>query len=128
MNIDFKQHAKKQVLHSAVARGKVVIKGREDVAQAQNHAKQTDEILLGLLALKSVAVENRLQRELLAQLSKTLAVFPPQIFRVRLEQHNAAGLLVAKEANSVVNAILEIAEANDIAVGLHRIENAAGAA
>ena len=24
-NIDFKQHAKKQVLHSAVARGKVVI-------------------------------------------------------------------------------------------------------
>ena len=77
MNIDFKQHAKKQVLHSAVARGKVVIKGREDVAQAQNHAKQADEILLGLLALKSVAVENRLQRELLAQLSKTLAVFPP---------------------------------------------------
>ena len=46
-----------------------VIKGREDVAQAQNHAKQTDESLLGLLAQKSVAIENRIQSELLAQLS-----------------------------------------------------------
>ena len=45
---------------------------------------------------------------------------------ITLEQHNAAGLAVAKKRDRVVGGFLQIAEADDIAVGLDGVQAAAG--
>lgn len=41
---------------------------------------------------------------------------------IALEQHNAAGFAVAKERGRVVGGFLQIAEADDIAVGLDGVK------
>ena len=46
---------------------------------------------------------------------------------VRLEQHDAACVLVAEQRDGVVGLFLQIAEGDDVAVGLDRVQDAVGA-
>ena len=46
---------------------------------------------------------------------------------VRLEQHYASGIPVSEEFERFVGGVLEISEANDVAVGLDGVEDAIGA-
>ena len=49
------------------------------------------------------------------------------VVAVRLEQDDAAGLLVPEQRKRVVDRLLEVAEADDVAVGLDRVEDSVGA-
>ena len=51
-----------------------------------------------------------------------------QVFVVGLENDDAAGLRVAEKADSPVHGLLEVAEADDVAVALHGVEDTVGAA
>ncbi len=104
-----------------------VVEGGEDVAQAQDHAEQPDERLLLFLAHDDGTGKNRLKRELLSQLVQAVVVLG-KVLSIGLEQHHAARLLVAEQADGVAHAVLQVAEAHDVSVGLYGVEDAVGTA
>ena len=110
-----------------VARGQRVIllefvEGHEHVAQAQYRAEEANESLFGLFPEYQLS-----ERELADELVEALAVLR-QVLGIWLEQNDASGISVAEEADGVVDTVLEIAEADDVAVGLYRVQDAIGAA
>jgi hypothetical protein len=96
-----------------------VVEGREDVLQPQDRAEQLDERLLRRLAVIAPAGTAPPAR----RPSSGIRV----VVGVGLEQHDALGVLVAEQRQRVVGGLLQIAEGDDVAVGLDRIEDAVGA-
>ena len=95
-----------------------VVEGREDVLQPQDRTEQLDEVLLRLLPHD--LLPDREVREQFGDLVDVLAV----VVAVRFQQDDAAGILVAEQLQRGVRLFLEVAEGDDVAVGLHRVEDA----
>ena len=99
--------------------GEVVERG-EDVGQPQDGAEEGDErLLLGLaddLLAEGEAVEEF--GDLLGVLVVVLAV--------GLEEDDTSGVAVAEQGDRVVGLLFEVAEGDDVAVGLDRVEDAVG--
>jgi len=98
-----------------------VVEGGEDVLQPQDGAEQLDEGLL-----RRFAGDRGAQREQRLQLGDLALVFAV-ILGVGLEQHDALGILVAEQGQGIIGSLLQVAEGDDVAVGLDRIEDAVGA-
>lgn len=110
-----------------------LVEGGEQVPHAQDSAEERDKLLLQLFADN----ERRRERECFSELRDHidvaglfLAAFVGETLVVVLEgfqQDNAACVFIAEKGDSAVNALLQVAEANDIAEGFDRIEDAVGA-
>ena len=97
-----------------------IVEGSENVLQPQDRAEQLDEGLLRRLADNSFA-----ERESGRQFPNPRLVVLV-VLGVGLEQHDALGILVAEQGQRVVGGLLQVAEGNDVAVGLDRVEDAVG--
>lgn len=97
------------------------VKGSKDVFQPNDRTKEFDELLFRRLAYDGVS--ERILGEQIINLRGVLV----QVMLVRLEQHYASGIPVSEEFERFVGGVLEISEANDVAVGLDGVEDAIGA-
>src|SRR5262249_2054529 len=94
-----------------------LVERRQDVAQPQDRAEERDEHLRRALA------EDRLvEREQRLQFADALGVLLV-VVGVRLEQYDAARVLVAEERERIVRLLLQIAERDDVAVDLYGVED-----
>ena len=95
-----------------------IVEGGEDVAQSQHLSHEHDEAFLFLLR------RNRANREweVKAQLVDGFQV-AGQVLAVRAQENLAARLFVAEEGNRVVCCLFEVAEADNVSVCLHRVED-----
>ena len=110
------------------------VKGDKQVPHPQDRAKQRDELPLILLPGNARFA----QRETLGQLrdhtgisgvEPTACIGIAFVIIAEFAQHDdAAGVGVAKQADGRIHPILQVAEADDVAEGLDRIEDAVGAA
>lgn len=111
-----------------------LIKGGEQVAHAQNGAEQRNKLFLVLLAHNAGFRERELggqfldhihiARLILAVGGGITVVIIPEL----AQQHNTAGVFVAKQGDGRIHPFLQVAETDDIAEGLDRIQDAVGAA
>ena len=99
-----------------------IVEGLQDVAQPQDRAEQGEEIFLRLFSDDFLA-----QGEPLEQLRDLLGVCS-EIFRIWFKHHRALGVLVPEQSQGVIHLLPQIAEADDVAEGLHRVQDAVGAA
>ena len=67
------------------------------------------------------------EREVDCSSSATSLLVLAVVVVVGLEQHDAASVPVAEERERVVGGLLEVAEADDVAVGLDRVQDPVGA-
>ena len=95
-----------------------VVEGREDVAQAQDLPHEVDELLLFLLG----GDRSDGQWEVDAKLLDGLQV-GGQVLAVGAQEDLAARFLVAEQGDCVVRGVFEVAEADNVSVGLHRVED-----
>ena len=93
--------------------GGKLIKGREDVANPRNRAPQFDKFSLGFLADDSLV-----RRIVFAQIIEEFRVLL-EIVGVGLQQDDTLGVFIAKQRNGVIGGLFQVAERDDIAVGLH---------
>ena len=94
-----------------------VVKARQDVAQPQDLPELPDELLL--LGLRG----NHLPRlEPGPQFANLLQILL-QVLLVRLEEHQPAGGLVAEQGDGLIGVLLQVPEADHVAVGLDRVED-----
>ena len=109
-----------------------VIKGQQDIPHTQDSAKQGNKIFLSLLTFDARFRQREPGRQVLDKLhiAGVVLIISPFIALVvvlkTLEQYDARGILVAKKRNSIIHALLQISETDDIAKSLDRIENAVG--
>ena len=113
--------------------GKLIERG-EQVAHAQNGAEQRNKLFLVLLAHNAGFRERELGGQFLDHIhiaGLVLAVgggITIVIIPELAQQHDAAGVFVAKQGDGRIHPLLQIAETDDIAEGLDRIQDAVGAA
>ena len=98
-----------------------VVERCQDVPQPQDRAEQQDERLLCGLA------ENRCAERVQQRQLRDLRLIVGVVVGVRLEYHDAARVLVAKQGQRLVGGILQVPERDDVAVGLDRVEDPVGA-
>ena len=96
---------------------RVLVEGAEDVLQPQDRAEQGDERLL--LALAHDPLADRIRTDQLMNFLRILLV----VVVVRFEQHDALGVLVAEQLQRLVGLFLQVAEGDDVAVRLDRVED-----
>ena len=118
------------VLH--IARGeqfiaRKIVKRGKDIPQPQDCAKQRDKVLLVLLTHNGLT-----QRELCLQLGNqvfiAVVVFAVLVIAIVigviiLQQNDTTRIAVTKQGNGFVGFLLQIAEADNIAVCLYRVQN-----
>ena len=94
-----------------------VVEAHQDVVQPQDDAEQRDERLLVLLAL------NRLADRVNLQELRNMPLVRAVVLGVRLQQHDPRGVLVAEQRERVVGLLLQVAERDDVAVRLDRVQD-----
>ena len=95
-----------------------VVEGREDVAQAQDLPHEVDELLLFLFG----GDRSDGQWEVDSKLLDGLQV-GGQVLAVGAQEDLATRFLVAEQGDRVVRGVFEVAEADDVSVGLDRVED-----
>lgn len=113
-----------------------VVKGGEDISEAEDMPEQGDKLLFHLFA-DDGRIQGKASQQPCYQFAVTLGVLHASIrlFLIKavviviigLQQNNAARVLVAKQGNGLVRLLLQVPEADDIAEGFDRIEDAVGA-
>ena len=98
-----------------------LVERHEDVAQPEDLSEQGDEPLLLVLS-----DDPDTEREVVLELDDALRVFG-LVVAVRLEQDDAARILVAEQRQGVVGRLVQVPEGDDVAVGLDRVEDPVGA-
>ena len=111
-----------------------LIEGGEQVAHSKNGAEQSDECLLVLFSLNARVGQRELGGQFLDHIH-VAGLFPAVSGGIAVvvipelaQQHDAAGVFVAKEGDGRIHPLLQVAETDDVAEGLDRIQNAVGAA
>lgn len=94
-----------------------VVKARQDVAQPQDLPELPDELLL--LGLRG---DHLPRLEPGSQFANLLQVVL-QVLLVRLEEHQPACGLVAEQGDGLIGLLLQVPEADHVAVGLDRVED-----
>ena len=114
------------------ASGKLVERSQQ-VAHTKNRTEQNDKLLLPLFAGNTFLCQREFRCQFLNHILVAWVIFSVGILVAKVviliatHQDDTARFLIAKQRNCIVGALLQIAEANDVAEHLDGIENPVGA-